>query len=307
MRGLRVALAVIWVLGGAAATGYALQKEIPIAIALPVAVAFLVEISFYAGLNKIRWPSPVSLWASALLPFLIYSVPTGVFGWRQAGLLAAITAASVFWLTFRKGLGWDLGYLLFMAALYLGGVPRMPYAQPWPGLRVDALGQLMWFRLGMAAMLHNRPSGHVGFGFFPTAGEWRIGLRYFLLSLPVGAVLMWALGYHVRLADGFWWKTPATFLGILWVVAMAEEFFFRGLLLHRLRDSMNPIPAILASSLLFGAFHISFPGAFPNWKMVSLATVLGVFCGRAYLEAGGIRAAMVTHASVVTVFRTLLA
>jgi uncharacterized protein len=45
---------------------------------------------------------------------------------------------------------------------------------------------------------------------------------------------------------------------------------------------------------------------FPNWKFVLLATCAGLFYGRAYIQARSIRAAMVTHALVVTVWKVFL-
>jgi len=62
--------------------------------------------------------------------------------------------------------------------------------------------------------------------------------------------------------------------------------------------------AIIAASLLYGAAHLSFRG-FPNWRMAAVDAVLGWFCGMAYQRTGSIRSSMVTHALVVTLWRTL--
>ena len=108
------------------------------------------------------------------------------------------------------------------------------------------------------------------------------------------------------MAPNFWWRAPLTFIGILWVVGLAEECLFRGLLLHRLRATMRPLHALALSSLAFGLAHLWFP-PFPNWKFVILASVAGLFYGRAYLEARAVRASMVAHALTVTAWRTFLA
>ncbi|HVX67819.1 MAG TPA: CPBP family intramembrane glutamic endopeptidase, partial [Bryobacteraceae bacterium] len=95
-----------------------------------------------------------------------------------------------------------------------------------------------------------------------------------------------------------WWATAAiaagTFLGMLWVVALREEFFFRGLL--------QPWLGLIATSLLFGSVHLPFRD-FPNWRFAVLAAVAGVFYGLAYRSARSVRAAMVTHALVNTAWR----
>jgi membrane protease YdiL (CAAX protease family) len=95
--------------------------------------------------------------------------------------------------------------------------------------------------------------------------------------------------------------TIGTFLGVLWVLAVAEEFFFRGLLQQLLARKLGKQAlAIVLASLIFGAAHL------PNWKLALLATFAGLFYGQAYSQAGSIRAAMVTHALVVTTWRVFL-
>ena len=82
-----------------------------------------------------------------------------------------------------------------------------------------------------------------------------------------------------------------TFLGMLWVVALREEFLFRGLL----QEWFDSPVGLVMVSLVFGLAHLPFRG-FPNWRFAILATVAGLFYGRAYLKTGSIRAAMVAHA-----------
>ena len=99
--------------------------------------------------------------------------------------------------------------------------------------------------------------------------------------------------------------TAATFLGILWVVALSEEFFFRGLLQQWMTQWTGSAAAGLAgTSIVFGAVHLGFRG-FPNWKFAVAAATAGWFYGRAYQQARSIRASMVTHALVVTLWRAL--
>ena len=93
----------------------------------------------------------------------------------------------------------------------------------------------MWFRTGLFAILSVRRMKNIGFGFWPAAREWKIGALYFAGLAPVAAALGWAIHFaspHLRYAG--WERTTliglATFFGILWVVALGEEFFFRGLL-----------------------------------------------------------------------------
>ena len=96
-----------------------------------------------------------------------------------------------------------------------------------------------------------------------------------------------------------------TFIVTLCVLATAEV-----LLLSRAaatgaktRLSGSEHVGLIAASLVFGLAHIV---KYPTWQFVTLATCAGIFYGRAFLQARSIRAAMVTHALVVTVWQVFL-
>ena len=307
MLSFRRVLIILWFVGALAAYFYAHQQHIPARIAVPVGVAFLVELSLFLGMNRIVPPNSWALTATALAPYLIYSLPTGTFRLPEFLQLAALAVIAASWLSVLRNRPWaDWLFFAFLAVVYLAKPFKRIYLTPFEDLRVDALGQLMWFRLAITSWLANRPRQHAGFGFIPTGRDWLLGLRYFALFLPVGILLIWALRFATfRLAPDFWWKGPATFLGIFLVVALAEEFFFRGILLESLRKPLGTASALVISSTLFGSAHLWF-GEFPNWRFAILAGTAGLFYGGAYLSSGGIRAAMVTHALVVAVWRTLL-
>jgi membrane protease YdiL (CAAX protease family) len=166
----------------------------------------------------------------------------------------------------------------------------------------------MWFRTGIFAILSVRRMKNVGFGFWPAGREWRIGALYFVGLAPVAAAAGWALHFarpHLRYPG--WERTTliglATFFGILWVVALGEEFFFRGLLQQWIAGWLHSEwGGLLLAALLFGTVHLWYR-AFPNWRFAALAGVAGVFYGMAYRQARSIRASMVTHALTVTAWR----
>ena len=73
MHGYRTTLLILWTAGTIAAAIYSRQNEIPVAVAVPVALAMLVELSFYAGLafEQVRqWCASLGWWLS---PFLVAS------------------------------------------------------------------------------------------------------------------------------------------------------------------------------------------------------------------------------------------
>ncbi|HSW50790.1 MAG TPA: CPBP family intramembrane glutamic endopeptidase, partial [Bryobacteraceae bacterium] len=64
----------------------------------------------------------------------------------------------------------------------------------------------------------------------------------------------------------------------------------------------NQVAGLILTSIAFGLVHLPFR-SFPNWRFALIAAVAGLFYGRAYSQAGGIRAAMITHALVNTTTR----
>ena len=315
MRRYALTLLLLWPAGALAARWYARAEEIPAGVAIPVALALLLELSLYAALafqetrDRIarlgRW-LPSALIASAAVPYLVYAWPTGMFDVRALGELLALAGAASAWyyvLPHRRIA--DAAFLVFMAAVVLARLFDRIYASPVDGLDVQILGHLLWIRLGITALLLVRRLDGIGFGFWPSRREWLIGLRQFAILLPLAAALLYGLDFaRLNLDAAPWGMAPFTFFGILWVVALSEEFFFRGLLLRWLADWLGTVPGLVIASLAFGAVHLSFR-EFPNWRFAALAALAGLFYGRAYLQGNGIRAAMVTHALMVTTWRTL--
>jgi membrane protease YdiL (CAAX protease family) len=289
-------------------------------VAAALVAAFVIEVCLYVlpGLEparrrlqqRFRRPALASLMTvSAAVPYCVYALPTGVFRLSSLGAILALAAVGSFWyVLLQRRPAIDLIYVAVVAA----GIVFYPfphvYGTPVPRLPLFILGQLMWTRLTIFECLsvaHMRPEG---FGFLPGRREWAAGVVNFVLFLPFGVALGWALNFarfHPRNGD---WRLTAlwaagTFLGMLWLVALREEFFFRGLLQrwfgHWLK---NDWAGLAVASILFGSVHLLFRG-FPNWRFAILAAVAGAFYGRAYLKTRDVRAAMVTHALVNTVWR----
>jgi membrane protease YdiL (CAAX protease family) len=166
------------------------------------------------------------------------------------------------------------------------------------------LGHFILIQMAIAVLLLGRRVPDPGFGFIPAWREWRIGVVHYLwfavLGLPL-ALLMKAV--HLRAAPAPAWSVLGTLVGYLWVVALSEEFFFRGVLQQWIGNwTRSASRALLITSVLFGLIHLGYR-RFPNWRWVLVATLLGWCCGRARNQAGNIRAAVVTHALAVATWR----
>ena len=308
--GFRAAVLAGWIALSAAGWLYARSKGIPAWVAVPVLAAFLIEYPFYLvpGFAEVRerWARHLPWWLaiSMVAPYVIYATKTGEFRWWAFAQLAALATAFGLWYKILPAVPWvDGAFLALVAAVVLRGYLDPIYKSPISGLHLEILGYLALRRLCVMVLLVERRVTGTRYGFWPTWDEWKIGARHFVYFLVVAVPLAWALRL-VRVGPGMaLWKIVAIFIGMLWVVALPEEFFFRGVLQQWMTEwTGSPAAGLAGASILFGAMHLGFRG-FPNWKFALAAAVAGWFYGRAFQKAGSIRASMVTHALVVTMWR----
>jgi uncharacterized protein len=313
------AFPLLWAASVVAALFYAQDRGIPWATALAVLPAFLLEVTLYftMGVERLRLrletlpPTGVAtaLVVAAAAPYALASLALRNFSWHSLGVIVALAVVAAFWyVVFPHQTAVDVLFLIFIAAVWLARAIPPLYTSSLAALPLGVLGQLMWFRTGIFAILSVRRMKNVGFGFWPAAREWKIGALYFAGLLPVAAAAGWAIHFaspHMRYAG--WERTTliglATFFGILWVLALGEELLFRGLLQQWIASWLHSEWAgLLLAALLFGSVHLWYR-AFPNWRFAVLSGVAGVFYGMAYRQARSIRASMVTHALMVTAWR----
>jgi membrane protease YdiL (CAAX protease family) len=313
------ALGAGWGLLGLGAWIYARMKGIPEWAAIPVAAAFLIEFPFYlfpafdAGREWLsryaKTSAALILTASAMAPWLVYSLPTGEFRPANFGLLLIVALVVCFWYILLPAAPVTDGlFLVIIGAIYLSKVFDRIYLSPIPHQSISVLGHLMLIRTAALAVLILRGNVNAEFRFLPNRREWMIGLRYFIPALLAVGFLYWALGLvQLRAHPLNIFQAIGTFLVILWVVALSEEFFFRGLLQQWLEGwAGNWIAALIVAAIIFGSAHLGFHRIFPNWRWAIVAAVLGLFLGLAWRNARSVQASMVTHALIVTVWRVFL-
>ena len=314
----RNTLLTLWVALSAIAFYYAsTHQNIPSHIAISFTIAALVETAFYlapgfvwsrALIESIE-PAPVRafvLTITAVIPYLIYAIGTGTFHWSSFGLLALLATVLTSWFVVQPGKRSiaDILFVVFVAAVILSKAFGHIYILLAKPIAAEILGHLMWVRLGIFAILTIREMGGIDFGFLPTAKDWLIGLLSFAAFMP--AALFTASLVHFTAPHapvGPWWMTltiAARWMAAgLWVIALSEEFIFRGVLQQILAKHAGKIAGLFLASVLFGLVHLPFGNQFPNWRHVAMATVLGLFCGISYWRAGSVRASMVTHALAI--------
>jgi membrane protease YdiL (CAAX protease family) len=308
--GFRAALVAGWI--ALVVVGFLLARArgIPISAALPVIAAFLAEYPFYlaagfpAARERLAGPKlPAVLVASAVVPYLVCSLGAPGFQWMAVVRLAALALALGLWYRVLPAARvTDAAFLLLIAFVMLGkyfdGIYPDFFRQ-----RLSILGTLALFHVSVLVLMLERRVHETGYGFLPRRRDWLEGALHYLYFLALGAPLALALkAVHISRTAPLW-VVVATFVGFLWVLALWEEFLFRGVLQQWLEEWTGSRPVALAlASVVFGLAHLWFRG-FPNWRWALLATVLGLVCGHARNRTGGIRAGVVTHALVVATWR----
>jgi len=312
---------IFWVAGALAAYVYAQVRGIQANIALSVLPAFLVEATLFLSLGSERVRARLErlrpctagclLTVSAVLPYVLASAASHTFHLRALGVIAGLAAIASFWFVLLPhSPPADLLFLGYVGAIAFSRILQAQYVSPHDRLPLGILGQLMWIRTAAFALLSVRRVQGVGFGFWPDARHWRIGIVHYLAFLPAAVLVAWAVKFGTpHLPDASWERISllaiGTFFGILWVTALGEEFLFRGLLQQWFGKWLHSEWASLVlTSLLFGAIHLWTPrNRFPDWQFAPLVATAGFFYGLAFRQAKSIRASMVTHALTVTTWR----
>jgi membrane protease YdiL (CAAX protease family) len=308
--GFRAALAAGWIALGAVGILLARAKGIPISAALPVIAAFLVAYPFYLALGfpaareRLAGPRlPVVLVASAIVPYLLCSMGAISFQWTAVARLAALAVTLALWYRVLPMTALsDAAFLLVVAFVMVGRYFDTIYPDFYRQ-KLSFLGTLTLFQISPLVLMLERRIDETGFGFLPRRRDWTQGALHYAYFLILGGPL--ALGLHaVHFSKpSSLWVFAGTFIGFLWVVALWEEFMFRGVLQPWTEQwGLGRIGALVLTSAIFGSVHLWFH-AFPNWKWALIAFVLGLVCGHARNQTGGIRAGVVTHALVVATYR----
>ena len=76
-------------------------------------------------------------------------------------------------------------------------------------------------------------------------------------------------------------------IGMFFMVAVCEEVIFRGILFRMIDRQFNAVAAFAVSALMFGAVHLTNPGA-TWWAGLAIAIEAGILLSAAYKYSGGL-------------------
>jgi membrane protease YdiL (CAAX protease family) len=243
------------------------------------------------------------------IPYFVLAIPRGEFRWVLAGALVGLAVFSVAALeVWRKPANWadlavlgTVGLVIDLGLLSTSGPLVVPGATLWPpGL--GGFPKLMMMNLALYCYLVVKPIEGIGYDLVPRALDVKAGLREFLFYAPFAILLGFFLGFlHFHRSWPQPFAVPAAWIFTFIFVAMPEELFFRGLMQNLLERLLGGRYAWWIASVIFGLSHFNKRAVF-NWRYVLLATIAGLFYGRAWRERRRLFASSITHTSVDTVW-----
>jgi membrane protease YdiL (CAAX protease family) len=250
-----------------------------------------------------RLPAPLRLGLPALLvtPYAMVSISQHMFRWEWFALYAALPVA-IAWLLMQAAAAdaeqrgnWRDALILLVLGL---AVDLRWFDRAWPnGLR--ALNELFLVDAGLYGFLAIRKLSGTGFNFHLKWSDWKIGLREVFFFMPIVIALGLALGFihpHRNLPGVG--SALLRWVAIFFFTAVPEELFFRAWVQNLLERRVGRRTALVIASILFGLSHFNKRSAHFNWRYVLLATIAGIFYGRAWREQRRVPASTITHASV---------
>jgi membrane protease YdiL (CAAX protease family) len=272
--------------------------------ATPLLIAVLVAelvpaVAFGCAAERVaqavaRWPLAVRVALPAVLvvPYVVIAAAQHMFRWQWFVLYAALPVVMA-WLLARAAAAdpeqrgnWRDAVILLTLGL---AVDLRWFDVAWPaGLR------------GLANLLLVTGMGfdfHVRWSYWRS--DWKTGLRELLFFAPAVLLLGYALGFihpHANLPSAG--KAALSWVGIFVFVAIPEELFFRAWVQNLLERRVGRRAALLVASVLFGLSHFNKRSTHFNWRYVLLATIAGIFYGRAWREHRRVPASTITHTCV---------
>jgi CAAX protease family protein len=247
--------------------------------------------------------------ASLAVPYFVLTLPRGTFHWQLALVLVAIPVLVTLVLhSWPKPANWadlvvlaSIGLAIDLGLLSHGWLFGLNDMALWPG-GLGGFPKMMMANVALYGYLVIKPLHGVGYDLTPRLGDWKTGLREFLYYAPIVLTLGILLGFiHWQGLMAKPQQFPAAWIFTFIFVALPEELFFRGLVQNLLERHMTRGRALLLASVLFGLSHFN-KGATFNWHYVILATIAGIFYGRAWRAQRRLFASSITHTTVDAVW-----
>jgi hypothetical protein len=253
-----------------------------------------------------RWPSTLrnALPVVCALPYVLISSSHQMFSWGWCALYVALPVA-IAWLLGQAAIAdpeqrgnWRDAIIL----LALGLAIDLRWLEPaWPN-GLSGLGKLVVVDAALYGFVAVRRLSGTGFDFHFRWSDWKTGLRELVFFAPLVIGLGMALGFLHPHSNALQFSIIPTMI-LKWIyififVAVPEELYFRAWVQNLLERRVGRRAALGITALLFGLSHFNKRSTHFNWRYVVLASIAGIFYGRAWREQRRVPASTITHASV---------
>jgi uncharacterized protein len=249
-----------------------------------------------------RWPSTVrtALPVFCAFPYVVISLSQHMFSWKWCALYAALPVA-IAWLLGRAAVAdpeqrgnWRDAIVLLTLGL---AVDLRWFESAWPS-GLAGWGKLLLVDAGLYGFVAIRRLSGTGFDFHFRWSDWKTGLRELVFFAPLVIGLGLALGFLHPHGNALRLSMIPKWVYIFIFIAVPEELFFRAWVQNLLERRVGRRVALGITAVLFGLSHFNKRSAHFNWRYVVLASIAGIFYGRAWRERRRLPASAITHASV---------
>jgi membrane protease YdiL (CAAX protease family) len=240
---------------------------------------------------------------SLVIPYLLFSLPRTEFQWRYGVVLFLIPVGLAALFEFVPPRTPKLCWQDVLALAVVGfSVEFRLLAGSFPHPGLSALPKFLLVDSALYVYLVLRRLEGVGYDFRARLRDFAVGLREWSFFAPIAIGLGLALqfiSFHRRMPSVS--SAVAALFVTFFFVALPEELYFRGLLQNMLDARLGRVRSLLVASMIFGLSHFNKPLPF-NWRYVLLATIAGIFYGRAWRDRHRLFSSAITHTGVDVVW-----
>jgi hypothetical protein len=168
----------------------------------------------------------------------------------------------------------------------------------WPP-HLAIFNKVLLLDAGIYGFVLIRQLDGTGFDLRVRGKDVGFGLREAAFYIPLALALGLALGFlHAHKVWPGIWAIAGAWIFTFFFVAIPEELFFRGWIQNLLEKRIGRAGALIATACLFGLAHFNKRTTSFNWRYVLLASLAGVFYGRAWRAQRRVGASALTHATI---------
>jgi len=240
---------------------------------------------------------PAVLW----FIYLVYACGMGIANATASVAMAVYLSVPFVALGLRPNAE-PLVILWIWIPLEFGFIRQILVTRP-PGADLHyAFAQLLAIDAGIVAFeVWNRTPG-IGYRLEWDRHIFSSGLKNFLFFAGIAIPFGFAIKFiHYSFALSKLYAAAPVFAGIFLFTALPEEFLFRGLIQNWIeRATKKPGLSLVTAAVIFGASHLNNGPPIPNYRYFLIASIAGVFYGRAWRNTGSLMASSFTHALVDT-------